>query len=230
MDKKKKSLLILGVFIMVVALTGVSLAFFNYTRTGTANTIQTGRIYFSSSQNNTIRLTNVFPIATKDVSTDTTNVGTVDITVTGDTMYTGGIEYLVSASNVNITTCYKTIPVSIDVSVDSLGDNSDTYWDARRESTNSIYKVLAGTELKGNDQLLVGYIAKGASGVSGTITIKAYLDADKIAISDTLENGPIVETGYVNGTTEEWVNGREVLTTTEWNNLATTPISFQVRV
>ena len=50
-DKKKQLILsILGVFILVVAVTGISIAFFNYTRTGTANTVKTGRIYFNSSQ------------------------------------------------------------------------------------------------------------------------------------------------------------------------------------
>ena len=60
---KRKSLIlsILGVFILIVAITGISIAFFNYTRTGVANTIQVGRIYFTTFQNNTINLSNVFP-------------------------------------------------------------------------------------------------------------------------------------------------------------------------
>ena len=40
---------ILGVFILIVAIGGITFAFFNYTRTGVANTIQVGRIYFTTS-------------------------------------------------------------------------------------------------------------------------------------------------------------------------------------
>ena len=136
----------------------------------------------------------------------------------------------------------------------------------------------------------MGYITNGATGINGTLTIKAYVDASRIAITDTLAGdkyvvntsmdstalsecvsylnsvnattvfcngtGSITISGdtvtfqealdgnkftstqltylenhgiiihYTNGTTSEWVNGREVFTTDEWNSLATNGLSL----
>ncbi len=83
----------------------------------------------------------------------------------------------------------------------------------------------------GDGNILVGYIPQNttlgtANGVNGKITIKAYLDKNKIAISDTYDGN---ETDLM-GTTNEWVNGRVNLTTEEWNALQQNGISFQVKV
>ncbi len=60
MDEKHVKLSILGFAILLIALVGGTYAFFNYTRTGTANNIRTGRIYFNSTQGNTLNITNMF--------------------------------------------------------------------------------------------------------------------------------------------------------------------------
>ena len=90
--------------------------------------------------------------------------------------------------------------------------------------------------------LLVGYIAPNTSsgtaeGIDATITIKAYLDKDKIGISDTYPSGDVSHTegsneifDYTNDTTDEWANGRTVLTTQEWNTLQNIGVSFKVKV
>ena len=84
--------------------------------------------------------------------------------------------------------------------------------------------------MSNNDQLLVGYIApdNNQTGIDGSLTIRAYLDSDLVVISDTY-NGE--ETDSM-GTTTEWVNGRDVLTTTEWNSIheSGNELSFKVRI
>ncbi len=72
---------------------GVSFSFFNYTRTGSSNILKVGRISFISRQNETINLTNLFPIDPTEtgIMDDTTKVGTVEIEVVGDTDYTDGL-------------------------------------------------------------------------------------------------------------------------------------------
>jgi hypothetical protein len=98
-----------------------------------------------------------------------------------------------------------------------------------------MYKLnTTGWVIEGK-QDLVGYIV-GSTGISGTLTISAYIDADRIAISDTYyENAPSPSASPVAspndqyGTTTEWVDGRVVLTTTEWNSLSTNPISFKIK-
>ena len=240
MEKSKKQIYIaFGVFALVLLLGGVTYAFFNYTRTGSANVIKTGRIYFNSEQGTAINLTNMFPIdVSNGIPNDNTKVGTVTLNVTGDTTYDEGIEYLVSAVNVQNTVGSgqnaKTLPISIDVSVASnttndpattLGTADDSYF-TNRGGNSSIYKVLAEDTISTNEELLVGYITKGATGIDGNIVIKAYLDKAKVAISDTY-NGE--ETDNM-GTTTEWVNDRVVFTTQEWNSLQANGVSFQVKV
>ena len=234
---KKQSLIVIGVFTLVLMLGTVTYAFFNYTRTGTANTIKTGRISFNSEQGTSINLTNMFPIdVTNGIPDDATKVGTVTIHVTGDTTYAEGVEYLVSAVNVTNTVGSKKLPISIDVSVSSntnnnpattLGTVDANYYTNRGTSAStSIYKVLANDTISTNDKLVVGYIKSGATGVDGNIVIKAYLDKSKIAITDTYD-GNETET---NGTTTEWVDDREIFTTTEWNSLQQNGVSFQIKV
>ena len=311
-SKHKKTLLsIIGVAILVIGLIGVTYAFFNYTRTGSANTIRVGRISFNSEQGNAINITNLFPIdVTNGISNDATKVGTVTINVTGDTTYDEGVEYLVSVVNVQNAVGNKKLPISIDVSVANNTTNdpattlgtSDANYYTNRGGNTSIYKVIADDTIKNNSKLLAGYIAKGATGVDGNIVIKAYLDDSKIAISDTYSETPqyirnpnmnttemnyCIEIasyyavdnaaaeafcqgtgqiydwtlqGYIDtykeesswfdqsvfdnflsanvikldtdsyGTTSEWVAGRTVFTTQEWNSLQTSGVSFQVKV
>ena len=122
---KKQSLIVIGVFTLVMLLGTVTYAFFNYTRTGSQNIIKTGRIYFNSEQGTAINLTNLFPVDPTEtgVMDDATKVGTVTINVIGDTTYSGGIEYLVSAVNVQNSVGNKSLPISIQVSVEDNNEN-----------------------------------------------------------------------------------------------------------
>ena len=240
---KKQMYTIIVIFTLVMLLGTITYAFFNYTRTGTANTIKTGRIAFNSSQGTAINLTNMFPIdVTNGIPNDAAKVGTVTINVTGDTTYIEGIEYLVTAVNVSNTigngANAKSLPISIDVSVTSNDNNdpetilgtsdADYFTDRGTSASTSIYKVLAKDVLENNEKLLVGYVKSGVTGVDGNIVIKAYLDASKIAISDTYdENNPGADNM---GTTPTWVGDRTVLTTAEWNSLQANGVSFQIRV
>ena len=92
---KKQSLIVIGVFILVMLLTTITYAFFNYTRTGVSNTIKVGRISFVTRQTEIINLTNVFPISSSEATGENPNYGEVVIEIVGDTDYTGGIEYVV---------------------------------------------------------------------------------------------------------------------------------------
>ena len=236
---KKQMYIVIGAFLVVLLLVSTTYAFFNYTRTGSANVIKTGRISFNSEQGTAINLTNMFPIdVTSGIPNDNTKVGTVTLNVTGDTTYDEGIEYLVSAVNVQNSigsgANAKSLPISIDVSVTNnttndpattLGTSDEDYFD-NRGGNSSIYKVLANDTISNNDQLLVGYITKGFAGIDGNIVIKAYLDKSKVAITDTYDGN---ETDNM-GTTTEWVNDRETFTTTEWNSLQASGVSFQIKV
>ena len=203
---KKQMFIVIGVFCLILLLGTTTYAFFNYTRTGSANTIQVGRIYFNSEEGQAITLNNLFPIDTEDsiAMNDPTKVGSVTIHVTGDTTYSEGVEYLVKAVDVVNTVgtgqTAKTVPISVDIDYTAttsktVGTEDEDYFDDRGPSSNtSIYKVLANDTIKNNDRLLVGYIKSGDTGIDGNIVIKAYLDKDRIAISDTYPAGEHSET------------------------------------
>ena len=232
---KKQMYMVIGIFALVLFLGGITYAFFNYTRTGSANTIRVGKIAFTSDQNTPINLTNMFPIEPTAANlADNTKVGIVTIDISGDTTYNQGIEYLVTATNVQNTVGTgvntKVVPISISVEYAAseskdIGTSSASYFGVRG-GNNSYYKVLSNDTINDGDRLLVGYIKPDNTGIDGKITIKAYLDSSKIAISDTY-NG--TESDNM-GTTTNWVNGRTVLTTTEWNALQENGVSFQVKV
>ena len=234
-DKRKKQIVIsiVGVLLLIIITIGVTYTFFNYTRTGSPNTISTGRIYFNSEQSNTLNVTNVFPV--KSTNLNTNSLDSVEVTINGDTTYPDGEEFLISLVDVNNTYNGKTIPLNYIATYTAstgkvIGSASNTYWESRESKNANIYLLNATGEVKENAQVLVGYIKSGQTGIGGTITIKAYVDGERLAISDTLENGPIAVTGYTNGTTSEWVDGRTVLTTEEWNNFqGNNSISFKIR-
>ena len=317
----KQMFLVIGIFTLVLLVGGTTFAFFNYTRTGGANTVKVGRIYFNHQEGDSISLENVFPISSEQAETDNVNAKTLSITVVGDTDYDKGIEYLLTLDSVNNTVNNKKVPINLEVSVtgEGLGTaETGDYYTNRDNYTESKYKIEYNDKLEQDRHLLVGYISPNTTkgtieGINGTINIKAYLDKDKVAISDTypesepeyqlnknmtpeeldkcanyineiskkadylsgtledfcnglgtingmsfqqmLQLGPIeqvdIETtgfsdnsfnyfiqenilvkkdDYSNGTTTEWIDGRMVLTTDEWNSLANTPLSFKIKV
>ncbi len=233
---KKQMFIVIGAFLLTILLGTVTYAFFNYTRTGTANTIKTGRIAFNAEQGDRVTLDGLFPITTTgEVTANTPGVGSLSIHVTGDTTYNEGIEYIVKA--VNVTGSNGTeLPISIKISYEAnnnktIGTVDADYFDNRGGNT-SLYKVLSTSTIEDNGDLVVGYIAPGQTGIDGNIVIMAWLDAANIAITDTTpyEQTDTNNDGYLDGTIDAWVNGRTVFTTEEWNALTANGVSFQVKV
>ena len=218
----------LGLMFLVV---GVSYSFFNYTRTGDENNVRTGRIYFNTTEGDALNLTNVFPMTSSEAAS--ANLDSLTIGIVGDTNYPDGEEFRISIVDVNNTVSNKEVPLNFTAtytaaSGGTIGTSNDNYMTARNSKDATIYKLTTSGAIEENKEVLVGYIDNGATGISGTLTIKAYIDADRIAITDTY-NGPQSTPNDQNGTTSEWVRGREVFTTTEWNSLASNPISFKIK-
>ena len=228
---KKQMFIVIGVFALVMLLGTVTYAFFNYTRVGAANTISVGRISFVSRQTQTISLTNLFPIDPSEtgIMDDDEKVGTLEIEIEGDTDYSEGVEYLISATDANIyTSTGQVIPITLDFTVTGLGTSNANYFTERENKNANIYKKLVGDTLVGEQMLLVGYIKQNTTsgqieGVNGKITIKAYFDQNKILISDTYDGTESDEMGTPNSVAE----GRTIITTNEWN---AQEISFKVKV
>ena len=303
MEKYKMRAMIISSLGIMLLVVGVSYSFFNYTRTGAINNLGTGRIYFNSEQNGTLNMTNIFPLTSTQAGE--AQLDTVTVGIVGDTTYADGEEYEISLVDVNNTINGKKIPINYIAtyapnSGKVIGTPSNDYFNAREDKDANIYLLNATGKVEEGKQVLVGYIKNSATGISGTLTIKAYIDASGIAISDTYpENEPgykvnsdmtqselddcvdfvvsngktvisnsdaenfcrgtitlygmtfqesidndeydaeglayleshniILNQNYLNGTTSNWVDGRTVLTTSEWNALGSTPISFKIR-
>ena len=98
-SSKQVLLSVIGIAVLVVAVVGVSFAFFTYSKTGTANnTLTTGSIFFNFTEGNRINLTNQFPMtnAQGEGLTTATN-GALTFSVVGYDTSGKGIEYTVYA-------------------------------------------------------------------------------------------------------------------------------------
>ena len=247
---KEQMYLVIAAFTLIVLIGGTTYAFFNYTRTGSSNTVRTGTINFSSSQtNNSVSITNLFPISASDIDNPSYSgsVGEVEITVTGDTTYSGGIEYKLSIVNPVVTATANsetvTLPLSYVVTTESittgeepntvttnLGTVSNDYFGSttRSSAVSPIYSILGGAtpELVEAKDIFVGYIPANTS-VNGKVIVKAFIDSSKILITDTATTDE-PEEGYTNGTVVP--EGVTRVTTSQWNSLSSSGLSFQVRV
>lgn len=217
---KKQMFIVISVFALVMVLGTVTYAFFNYTRTGTANNLGTGQIYFNTMEGPTLNLTNLFPMTSEEAGE--ANLDSITIVIEGNTTYSDGEEYEISLVDVNNTINGKKIPINYIATYAPntgkvIGTPSNDYFNAREDKDANIYLLNATGKVEEGKQVLVGYVDNGATGIEGTLTIKVYIDADRIAITDT----PDANT--------EWQQGRTVFTTEEWNSFATTPISFKIR-
>ena len=238
----KQMLTIIAIFTLIIFVGGTTYAFFNYNRTGPANTLNTGRIYFSTEQTNqnTITLNNIFPMTKEQALADTSTNGTLVVTFNGDTTYTDGMEYLLSIDSVSRDT---NVPISLIMDVNitensvAVAENTN-YYTARNSKDTSMYKTEGVdtiinstnykviTDIETGKYLLAGYIKSGQYGVNGTLTIKAFIDTDNILITDTPDDQSKAPTGYTDGTV---TTEKTVISTDDWNALKTNGIIFKVK-
>ena len=100
-SSKQVLLSVLGIAVLVVAVVGVSFAFFTYSRQGTTNNvITTGSIYFNYTEGTAIKLSNQFPVGDTEGASLTAASGdkaTLTFSVVGYDSSQTGIDYTVKA-------------------------------------------------------------------------------------------------------------------------------------
>ena len=169
-NKNKKIMFsIIGIAILLIGVVGVTYSFFNYTRTGSQNTFNTGRIYFNSTQNGTLNITNVFPVKASEVNANTFD--SVTVTIIGDTTYNDGEEFEISLVDVENTINGKKIPINYIATYTantggSIGNSSSDYWNARESKDASIYLLNETGTVEEGKKVLAGYINAGATGIN----------------------------------------------------------------
>ena len=101
-SSKQVLLSVLGIAVLVVAVVGVSFAFFTYSKAGTKNnTLTTGSIFFNFTEGQAITLTNQFPISDSSGSTLSPSGGDNAVLTFSIVGYYGsgtGIDYTITAN------------------------------------------------------------------------------------------------------------------------------------
>ena len=185
-SSKQVLLSVLGIAILVVAVVGVSFAFFSYTKVGsTNNVISTGEIYTYLTTGDTMTLTNAMPVQTTPTSVinaTTGDVGALTFTVTGkndsDTAITYKI-YLVSSDAAAPTG--KSALIS-DADIGVLMSSSGT-GAATAISTATDVNTLGG--LTSGALLGTGTFAAGSAETTHSYTVNLWVKGDTVKISDT---------------------------------------------
>ena len=196
-SNKQFLLSVIGIAILVVAVVGVSFAFFNYSRTGTeVNGLTVGSINFTGNVSG-IQLNNAFPVS--DVTAAATNVSTADVaivtvTISGNTTYANGIDFTVTA-------------------VPETGNDLDSDLITTSVTTSNLTGATikeSATTLKSGTQstvLVSGNIPNKTTITNGTITIKLYVSNADVLISDTPTDAGTIA----------YADGREIISTSAWN-------------
>lgn len=146
-NSKTAVLSIVGIAILVIAVVGVSFAFFSYSKTGTTNNvITTGSILFAYQEKNNISLTNQFPQTTEDGSKN----DAFSFTVTGNIPSTAdAVAYTVTAiKGDDMDGKTRLADSEIDVKVTATGGGvvSGSYATGATAGTSSTgFQIASGT-------------------------------------------------------------------------------------
>lgn len=178
-NSKQAVLSIVGIAILVIAVVGVSFAFFTYSKTGTTNNvITTGSITFTYNEVNELSLTNQFPV---DPTTGKGNA-TFDFSVVGNLPTTSNaVNYTVTAIAGTVPDTYvatnRLADADINVYVTATGGGtvSNGY-----DGTNG---AVAGNSTSGF-QIASGTIAATGASITHNYTMTMWVN-QTVTISDT---------------------------------------------
>lgn len=206
MEKELKSnnkvmflILCITLILTIVGVLVTTYAFFNYTRTGEANKINTGNIKLTlNDTDNNINLTNQFPIADNEAYNTTSNGMEVVITefiITGfNTSKTNTLQYVVKAIKGEVDDSksrFKDSEVKLYLDVNNNGKGTINVLNGynTKDTANGIYGALASegndgidTSNDGEITLAQGQVAKEET--THKYTLRLWI-SDKVNISDT---------------------------------------------
>lgn len=211
---KNVTLSIIGVALLVIAVVGVSFAFFSYYGTASdANTLSVGQIYFSADHDE-LELTDAFPTTATG-----TYVDTAVVKIQGNTDYENGIDFkvLVAEDAVDATNG-KLVPTITVAATQAAQDNGITITP----------KTVNATTLTKDTVLAEGKIPAGANieNLTEVLTIKAYYDSAKYHISNITDAATLKGAGLL----DQNFNGTIILQD-DWSTYAAgTAYSFSIRV
>jgi len=207
-SSKQILLSVIGVAILVIAVVGVSFAFFSFVYNGeTANEVQTGTIVFTASDS-TISLENQFP-------QDAYNADKATVSISGSTTYEDGIDFQVRVTDVSNA---GTVVPRVKVTAKTVEGVTINVTEDEYTKTNAL----------ANGIIASGTIAAGTGVTSETVIleIQAYYAKEDYHISDNslaeLSAAGLLSADYAG----------EIIGTDTWNALSTgaNAYSFKIQV
>lgn len=197
-NSKQAVLSIVGIAILVIAVVGVSFAFFTYTRNGTTNNlIETGSISFTYTEaENGIVLTNAFPTSDAEGYANTNSAEIFTFHVTSNISSTSkAINYTVTAvdggtTGVDANHTNRLLDNQVDLyltaELSKNAANSSVAIDGGYDTANSttgVYGAACGNSTNGF-QVAHGTVGAGETNYDASFTMKMWVN-DSVTISDT---------------------------------------------
>ena len=174
---KQMLLSVIGVAVLVVAVVGVSFAFFTYTRTGEQdNVITTGSLTFAFADTNFINITDQFPMTTAQGLALNGEGNTCVFTVSGSAPTGTNIGYTVYAQD-GAAVGNKTRLQDSEVFV-ALDASGTGFTPATGVATGTPFSSLT------NDVLGTGTITGSGATQTVTFTARMWVDSSVVSIGD----------------------------------------------
>ncbi len=192
MDKeintKKRTYIYIGIIILlIIAIIGVSFAFFNYTRTGPRNTLQTGNIVFNYVDGSALTLSNQEPIGETEATTGDSNK--ISFSITSHNTLPDGIKYSVYAVYGDEETGKTRFPDSV-VSLKFVpaadGDGFTT-------KTNNYETASNLTFTNGKALISTGIVKDTIAETTKNYEAYIWIDETKVFVSSTTKRATLPE-------------------------------------
>ena len=225
-NKVNKTYCVLAIVLLLLMSVIVTYQFIGFVNSEVQSNERPGRLSYKISPSDTITLTNVYPITNDELLSDTVNNKSITINIYGSTNYDEDVEYLVKFDQVKNAINDKRVPIAYIAASSDLGEESTDYFNERGYD-KTIYQISEMGWVYPDEALLVGYIKKGESDFSGTVTLTAYVDSTKIDTFGEEEFGDINSNYFFPGDEEE---GTVLFTPEEWDEIMNLGVSFKVKV
>lgn len=181
---KRIILIIICLMIMIGITIGVSYAFFNYTRTGSENTVGTGIIKFSFEDNGALTLTNQFPISESEL----TNEYKIDFSISAHNTIPSGATfdvYAVHGDDMDGKTWLTDDIIKMKLVAPSSGDGFTI--------TNNYATATNPTYTNGKVLLATGLVKNTTQLTTKNFTLYMWVDDAKAFISSTTKRATLAE-------------------------------------
>ena len=193
-SSKQVLLSVLGIAVLVVAVVGVSFAFFSYTKTGSANnTIETGDIYTYLQTAAAMELSNAMPIPAADeqstiVSSGNSDMGKFSFTVVGKNDSNTPISYsvyLVPGANPDNKLAANRL-ANTDIGILVASESSGVTLQSTVTGTGKT--VLDAIDGDPGMLIATGTFAAGAAETTHSYDVNLWVRGATVTISDTDAN------------------------------------------